>query len=163
VISHTLPCGSVLLIDDEDAGLLSFPWRSQGNRGVRGGPYAYTNKRNIVPGTPGTICIHRLILGDARGLVIDHIDGNGLNNTRANLRHCTRAQNSQNAKVRSHSKSGLKGVMLESCGKGHPRRWRSTVIASGVRHRKYFDNAAEADAWAKAKREELHGAFSRHA
>ena len=37
--------------------------------------------------------IHRLIMQPPKGMVVDHIDGDGLNNTRANLRICTHREN----------------------------------------------------------------------
>jgi hypothetical protein len=105
--------------------------------------------------------MHRYLLGAGVGDVIDHVDGNGLNNTRSNLRKCTRSENAKNAKLKSNSKSGIKGVMFETVGNGY-RRWRATVMSNGIRHQKYFDTAQDADTWARAKREELHGAFARH-
>ena len=155
MLTHTFPCGSVLLLDDADESLLALPWRVLPYRAGHGGPYAYAPRKS------GNIFVHRLLLGDMPGMVIDHIDGNGMNNVRANLRHCTPAQNAQNSRIRVHSSSGLKGVMFESCGGGY-RRWRATVVCAGKRHRQYFDTSEQADAWARAKREELHGPFARH-
>jgi hypothetical protein len=43
------------------------------------------------------------------GMMIDHIDGDGLNNELSNLRICTNSQNQRNQKVRVHS-SQYKGV-----------------------------------------------------
>jgi hypothetical protein len=56
------------------------------------------------------ISMHRHITNAPPHLVVDHIDHNGLNNTRANLRLCTRAQNSLNQKIRKGCSSKYKGV-----------------------------------------------------
>lgn len=55
--------------------------------------------------------MHRVILGLDHGdpRVADHIDGNGLNNARSNLRICTNAENVRNRR-RSSTNSGYKGV-----------------------------------------------------
>ena len=45
-----------------------------------------------------------------KGLVCDHINGDGTNNTKENLRRCTRAENGRNAKRNINNKSGYKGV-----------------------------------------------------
>ena len=42
--------------------------------------------------------------------IIDHLDGNGLNNAIENLRDCTRTLNSRNAKKRMDNTSGVNGV-----------------------------------------------------
>ena len=54
-----------------------------------------------------TIKMHRLIMGAPDHLVVDHIDHNGLNNTKANLRLCTIAQNSQNRASNKDTSSAL--------------------------------------------------------
>ena len=41
---------------------------------------------------------------------VDHIDGDKENNKIENLRGCTRCENSQNTRIRSHNTSGVKGV-----------------------------------------------------
>ena len=45
---------------------------------------------------PTLLGIHTKIMGTPQGLEVDHLDGNGLNNTRINLRVCTHRQNTQN-------------------------------------------------------------------
>tara|TARA_R100000995_G_scaffold71191_1_gene39828 strand:+ start:267 stop:914 length:648 start_codon:yes stop_codon:yes gene_type:complete len=54
--------------------------------------------------------VHRLIMGFPEGMDVDHINGNGLDNRRENLRVCTRSQNAMNKKLRSDSTTGYKGV-----------------------------------------------------
>ncbi len=54
--------------------------------------------------------MHRVILGATHGQAVDHVDGDGLNNTRENLRIATKAQNAWNTSPRSHNKCGYKGV-----------------------------------------------------
>lgn len=55
--------------------------------------------------------IHRLILGvDDENLVVDHINKDGLDNRKSNLRVCTNAQNLCNCKIPKNNKSGIKGV-----------------------------------------------------
>ena len=54
--------------------------------------------------------MHRVIMDPPKGMDIDHIDGNTLDNRKENLRICTRSQNCQNKKLRRDSASGYKGV-----------------------------------------------------
>jgi hypothetical protein len=53
--------------------------------------------------------MHRIVVNAPPGMEVDHIDGNRLNNTRANLRICSRGQNQQNRK-RTQNSSRFKGV-----------------------------------------------------
>lgn len=41
------------------------------------------------------VLLHRFIMGDPAGMCVDHRDNDGLNNTRLNLRICTREQNTK--------------------------------------------------------------------
>jgi hypothetical protein len=60
--------------------------------------------------------LHRFIVNAPKGMMIDHADGNTLNNARTNLRVCTRAQNSANSKLNCKNKLGLKGVCRDGSG-----------------------------------------------
>lgn len=63
------------------------------------------------------ILMHRELSGAKRGQEVDHVDGNGLNNTMANIRFATSAQNQQNKGLRSSNTSGFKGVHRRKEGK----------------------------------------------
>ena len=56
------------------------------------------------------IPMHRLIANTPDGMETDHIDGDGLNNRRSNLRACTRAQNNRNQRIRKDNSTGYRGV-----------------------------------------------------
>ena len=57
--------------------------------------------------------LHRLILDNPKEYEVDHIDGNGLNNKKENLRLATRKQNAHNCKKPVNNTSGIKGVSKE--------------------------------------------------
>ena len=56
------------------------------------------------------IRMHRIIMPESEGLVVDHINGDTLDNRVDNLRVCTISQNSMNRPMNSGSTSGYKGV-----------------------------------------------------
>ena len=58
----------------------------------------------------GCIMIHKFIMNAPKGMCVDHINHDGLDNRRENLRICTYSQNSQNKRLRVDSRSGYKGV-----------------------------------------------------
>lgn len=60
------------------------------------------------------IYMHRFIMDPPQSMLVDHADNNGLNNTRANLRICTHAQNLRNRKKRYDSVSHFKGITPSS-------------------------------------------------
>lgn len=68
--------------------------------------------------------MHRQLLNAPKGMDVDHINGNGLDNRRCNLRIATRAQNMQNMKP----KNGFKGVAA------HKNKWRAEIRANNKRH-----------------------------
>ncbi len=81
--------------------------------------YASTNIGTGKTKTPVTM--HRFILGCPASLV-DHRDGNGLNNTRENIRLATRSQNQFNRRKTDGMTSRFKGVGRTSSGK-----WRASI------------------------------------
>lgn len=90
----SLTRGLVALVDDEDYEFLAqWKWAAK-----QSGPrwYAYRMKRVVVGVKQQCIHMHRLLLNAPVSMDVDHADSNGLNNTRSNLRVCTRSQNFAN-------------------------------------------------------------------
>ena len=72
--------------------------------------------------------MHVEILGKKKGLVIDHINRNGLDNRRCNLRHCTKSQNGHNRTTNKEGKtSRYRGVVLSG------KKWKARINAKGKR------------------------------
>jgi hypothetical protein len=96
--------GKVAVIDAADAGLVvdSF-WKL--NEGRWKSDYAYRDTPN------GMQMLHSVILGLTDGTPVDHKDGDGLNNSRANLRLTTNSLNQANRGPNRNNTSGFKGVM----------------------------------------------------
>jgi hypothetical protein len=100
--------GKVALVDDSDFEYLNqFKWHvnKQGNT-----YYVIRYKRTLLKKRVYE-SMHRLIMKPDKGFVIDHLDGNGLNNQRNNIRICTVSQNSMNRNKTVKNKSGFKGVI----------------------------------------------------
>ena len=69
--------------------------------------------------------MHRVIMNAPKGTEVDHVDGNGLNNHRNNLRICSRAQNQHNRqKTRRQTSSEYKGVSWNK----KDARWRAAIV-----------------------------------
>ena len=102
------------------------------------------------------ILMHRQLILPPEGCVIDHVNGSGLDNRRANLRFATVAQNAWNASRRS-GRSGYKGVWLAK-DKG---LWRASIVCYGTRkHLGYFrDKRDAAEAYDRAAMQ-YHGEFA---
>ena len=99
--------GKVAIVDDEDYDyLMQWKWYVCNKRykfyAVRNIPIS-NNKQTI-------ISMHRLIMKPDKGMVIDHLDGNPLNNQKNNLRICTHSDNMRNCKISIKNTSGYKGV-----------------------------------------------------
>lgn len=101
--------------------------------------------------------MHRVILGEPKGLDVDHKNGNGLDNRRmGNLRAATHRQNMCNMKRHKDNKTGFKGVFP------YPNGFRARINVLGKRvDLGCFRTAEEAHAKYCAKALELHGEFAR--
>ena len=96
--------GDLVIFDEEDAGKVAgYHWYAH-KRGR--GLYAYAHDPH---NHKIHVHMHRLVLPDAP-FDIDHINGNGLDNRKCNLRSATRSQNIANTPTRSDNKLGLRGV-----------------------------------------------------
>lgn len=109
-------------VDDED-----FEWLNQWKwfaMSLRNGNLLYAGR--AVRGEDGkqhTLLMHRFIMNPPAGAEIDHINGNGLDNRRANLRLATTAENLRNRGVFRNSKSGYKGVVYNPAN----GKWKVTI------------------------------------
>lgn len=99
--------------------------------------------------------MHRLIMDPATGMDVDHINGDGLDNRRSNLRVVTRSQNLQNSRPRKGTRSRFKGVDWVRYGVAGQTRWRAriTVNRRSIHLGHFQDEQAAADAYDAAARE----------
>ena len=123
--------GKFALVDPEDYAV-----RSEGSRQLR---------------------MHRVIMNAPAGLVIDHIDHEGLNNTKRNLRSCTKAQNAHNQRPQKGRSSKYKGV----CWSKRERKWYSRIQYQGrPRSLGLFANERDAARARDAAALALHGEYA---
>jgi hypothetical protein len=96
-----------VLIDKDDYEYLnSFKWGI-----INNGSHKYAARGTRKKGQPyRKILMHREILNCPKNKMIDHINGNTLDNRKENLRIVTRAKNLQNSKKRSDSNFNYKGI-----------------------------------------------------
>jgi hypothetical protein len=113
--------GLFALVDEADYEILSqFKWYAQKIRHT-----AYAVRAIQIDGKVCKALMHRVLLGDAAaGSHVDHRDGDGLNNTRCNLRACSHAENNRNRRINKVSATGFKGVGTQKGSLVNPYRAR---------------------------------------
>lgn len=153
---RTIPLtqGKVAIVDDEDYEELSkHKWYATEKYGkwyaVRHLPRQRRKQKAIQ--------MHRKIIGFPEGKDIDHINHNGLDNRRANLRICTRSQNKKNSLGYKNNSSGLNGVSWHK----RDKRWEANIRKGGrLIHLGYFNDKDQAGRAVDKKAKELFGDFS---
>lgn len=129
----SLTQGKVAIVDEEDYESISkFKWHAcKSNNGVwYARRYVLTTMNPDGKRNCKHISMHSMLINSVDGLVIDHIDGDGLNNCRSNLRLVTTRGNCIN---RHYKKSSLyPGVTFTKVGKYHLRKpWLSQITVGG--------------------------------
>lgn len=140
--------GKFALVDDVDFEWLNqWKWCCSGNGAVH---------RNI--GGQKRQYMHRLIMNNPERQVIDHINGNRLDNQRNNLRSCSQQENTFNGKTRKNNRSGYKDIWWDM----QRKKWFVQIMRDG---KKYsigrFIKLEEAIEARNRELYELHGDFSR--
>lgn len=105
----------------------------------------------------GLIYMHRLILDAKSNQEVDHVNGNGLDNRKRNLRICTRSQNNANRHRLQTKTSNYKGVYFDSIN----RKWCADITCDGIRYRLGRHNSQKEAGQAYARKaKELFGEFA---
>lgn len=151
----------VALVDDCDADLVRENWTANSSP-TSHTMYAY---RKIGERKKSkSRFMHRVVLERALGRLledyetVDHVDTDGLNNRRENLRLATQANQLMNMPVSSRNKSGYKGV----CWHKAMKKWHAQIQHNGKQASLgFFDTPEEAHEVYKMKARELFGEFAR--
>jgi len=147
------------LVDDEDFDFINqWKWRAMNGKGL-----TFYAVRTVWPLKGESfkkynILMHRQILGlTKRDEQADHIDNNGLNNQRSNLRIATSSQNQSNRKAQQNGTSGYKGVSW--CARD--KRWVAQICLLGKRkHIGNFKNKLDAAIAYNIEANRLHKEFA---
>ena len=119
-----LTMDKVAVVDDEDYDRVkAYKWRAQRNRNT----WYAIRSFGLFP--KQFVLMHRFILDAPPGMDVDHRNGNGLINTRSNIRIATKSQNQQNRPLSRGSLSGYKGVIPRLGG-----RWGAQIKLQGKIH-----------------------------
>jgi hypothetical protein len=153
--------GKVALVDDED-----YEWLNQWKWFAFKGHKTYYARRAIyIHGKQKMLHLHRIIMNTPDDMQVDHIDHNGLNNQKSNLRNCDFLQNRQNSSARGKSEylgvsikkkiSTYKNINGEIKKYYYPNMFVSQITVNKRRtHLGYFNDKIEAaKAYDKAAKE----------
>ncbi len=149
--------GMFAIVDTAD-----YEWLMQWKWHYRPTGYAFRAGK-IVKGKRGKyIRMHRLIMNPPDDMEIDHINMDGLDNRRGNLRICTKAENARNGIGRKKRKSKYKGVYFNKHPHHFRKPWYSHIVCN---HKIYYNGnflteIEAAHAYNEAAKR-LHGEFAR--
>ncbi len=146
--------GEEAIIDAEDVPLVEgVNWAVYGRKGK-----FYACRQTFRDKKKVGIIMHRLIAKAPDHALVDHIDGNSLNNRKSNLRLATPAENTRNRKFNGGNSSGFKGVTWHKkyC------KWQASIKADGINHfLGMFDDPSVAHKAYCAASAKYHGEFGR--
>jgi hypothetical protein len=154
-VSISLTQGKTALIDEEDFLAVSqYKWAAINAQGGRWYAMAYHSYEG---GKQRQLLLHRFIMQPPDDVLVDHINGNGLDCRRSNMREATHTQNMRNRrKNTAPSSSRFKGVCFKA------NRWEVSINTDDGPHYidRFEDEEEAAHAYDSAARH-FHGAFAR--
>lgn len=143
--------GQFTIVDDEDYDeLIKLNWCANWSPRVKS---FYTVCGKL---TDYGRSMHRIIMSAPKGMVVDHINHDTLDNRKCNLRVCTNSQNLMNSRKRSNNTSGYKGVFWDK----DIHKWRAQITVG--KKQKYLGSFISKSDAALAYNEaslEFHGEF----
>ena len=153
--------GKSVFVDDEDyEDLAKYKWHTlKGTQTY----YAVRWTRNI-ENKRVLLLLHRIVMKAPQEMFVDHIDGNGLNDCKSNLRLCTQKENNLNKKSQSNKTSKYLGVSLSRITVKEKTylKWRATIKLNGKwEHIGYFKTEEEAATAYNKRAKILFGEFAR--
>jgi hypothetical protein len=150
--------GGYTLVDESDYEELSkYKWRKDTHKACHAKKFYVVRYHRREAQNWTRISMHRQILSAPKGLMVDHINHDGLDNRRANLRLCSNAQNQHNARAQVGTSCKWRGVIYYKKN----RKYLSSVICNKKRHYIGMSDCPDtlAMAW-NEKARELFGEFA---
>ena len=150
----TLSRGYVATIDAIDLPLVGhLKWWASSEKYT-----VYAVHSQWINGKKRGLRLHRVIMRAPDDMFVDHINGDGLDNRRANLRIATASQNQHNKRKYNNNKSGFKGVSWHNSGK----KWCAQIRLNGKSiYLGLFDNPEDAHAAYCEASSKIHGEYGR--
>jgi len=146
--------GKIALVDDADFEQVNrYKWYAK-----RSPKRVYVSRNLPLSGRKRTTqYLHQFLLNPPENSEIDHLDHDGLNNQRSNLRVCSTAENRRNVPVRINNKSGFKGIRWRK----DLQLWHARICYNRKRiHLGYFPDPVSAAMAYNTAAKDLHGEFA---
>jgi len=133
VVKWPLTKGKFATLDIDDLNKVAcYKWQARFSKG---------NWYAIHSTLEGEVTMHGLLMGSKPDCEVDHINQNGLDNRRVNLRFATKSENRANVKKRTDNSSGFKGVSFNK----RVAKWRAYIQKDKKQiHLGFFDDKQKA-------------------